>query len=76
MARSGNKTPDDRLTGTIKSLHADKGFGFIQADNGTEYFFHRSAVGDFDLLARGVTVRFVPVTGTKGPRAEDVEVIR
>jgi len=29
-------------TGTIKRL-TDKGFGFIAAPDGTEYFFHQSA---------------------------------
>ena len=31
------------MNGTIKRLVSDKGFGFIFADNGTEYFFHNSA---------------------------------
>ena len=31
------------IKGTIKRLVSDKGFGFILADDGTEYFFHNSA---------------------------------
>ena len=31
------------MTGTIKRLVSDKGFGFIAAGDGTEYFFHQSA---------------------------------
>ncbi|HYM84671.1 MAG TPA: cold shock domain-containing protein [Candidatus Dormibacteraeota bacterium] len=31
-------------TGTIKKVVADRGFGFIAAEDGKEYFFHRSAV--------------------------------
>lgn len=74
MARSGNKAPDTR-TGTVKSLHTDKGFGFLLDDAGVEYFFHRSACPDFDALSRGMAVRFTTAIGQKGPRAENVEVI-
>jgi cold shock CspA family protein len=59
------------LTGSVRSLH-EKGFGFIVADDGTEYFFHRSSCDAFDLLARGTAVRFTPTDGPKGPRAEGV----
>lgn len=74
MARSGNKAPDTR-TGTVKSLHSDKGFGFLLDEAGVEYFFHRTACPAFDDLARGTAVRFTMTTGQKGPRAENVEVI-
>jgi CspA family cold shock protein len=62
-----------RTTGTIKTLHTAKGFGFIRADDGTEFFFHRSDVDDFDGLQRGDLVRFAAASGAKGPRAEQVE---
>ncbi len=32
-----------RLNGTIKRLMGDKGFGFVAAEDGNEYFFHQSA---------------------------------
>ena len=62
-------------TGTIKTL-TNKGFGFIAASNGTEYFFHQSAcVGtSFDSLHEGQTVTFDVGQGPKGPRAENVKV--
>ena len=31
------------MNGTIKRLVSDKGFGFVLADDGMEYFFHQSA---------------------------------
>jgi len=47
--------------GTIKRI-TDKGFGFIAASDGTEYFFHQSAcVGTrFDELREGQRVTFTP----------------
>jgi CspA family cold shock protein len=60
-------------TGTIKRI-TDKGFGFIAASDGTEYFFHQSAVtaGHYDDLREGQQVSFTVGQGPKGPRAENV----
>ena len=62
------------ITGTIKRLVRDKGFGFVAADTGEEYFFHSSAcVGvRFDELREGQSVTFDAGEGPKGPRAEKV----
>jgi CspA family cold shock protein len=61
-------------SGTIKRK-TDKGFGFIAAANGTEYFFHQSScVGtSFDDLREGQRVSFEIGQGPKGPRAENVK---
>ena len=46
------------MNGTIKRLVSDKGFGFIAASDGNEYFFHQSACTDarFDDLREGQAV--------------------
>jgi CspA family cold shock protein len=61
-------------TGTIKRL-TDKGFGFIAAPDGVEYFFHQSACQGtrFDDLREGQRVTFDVGQGPKGPRAENVK---
>jgi CspA family cold shock protein len=48
------------MNGTIKRLVSDKGFGFILAGDGFEYFFHNSACQQtaFDDLREGQTVTF------------------
>ena len=63
-------------TGTIKRLVSDKGFGFVAAGDGSEYFFHQSAcVGvQFDSLREGQAVTFEKSQGPKGPRAENVRL--
>jgi cold shock protein len=58
--------------GTIKKLVADRGFGFIAADDGKEYFFHRDGVEDFDTLRGGESVTFQVESSPKGPRANMV----
>ena len=64
------------INGTIKRLVSDKGFGFVAASDGTEYFFHNSAVTGtrFDQLREGQAVTFNTGQGPKGPRAENVRL--
>ena len=64
------------LSGTIKRLVSDKGFGFIAAGDGSEYFFHNSACSGvrFDELREGQNVTFDRGQGPKGPRAENVRL--
>jgi len=48
-------------TGTIKKIVADRGFGFIAAEDAKEYFFHRGGLDsslDFDRLVGGEKVNF------------------
>ncbi|MHB8959567.1 MAG: cold-shock protein [Candidatus Limnocylindrales bacterium] len=62
-------------TGTIKKVVADRGFGFITAEDAKEYFFHRSALDaslDFDRLVGGERVEFEVEASPKGPRAAQV----
>ena len=65
------------LNGTIKRLVNEKGFGFILAEDGNEYFFHQSAcVGiQFDQLTQGQAVTFEKGQGPKGPRGENVRPV-
>jgi cold shock protein len=62
-------------TGTIKKVVADRGFGFITADDSKDYFFHRNALDsslDFDRLNGGEKVEFEIEQSPKGPRANRV----
>jgi CspA family cold shock protein len=62
-------------TGTIKKLVSDRGFGFIAAEDGKEYFFHRTGLDssiNFDSLAGGERVNFEIETSQKGPRANRI----
>jgi CspA family cold shock protein len=63
-------------TGTIKRIVSGKGFGFVEAADGHEYFFHQSACNGvrFDDLREGQAVSFEAGQGPKGPRAENVRL--
>ena len=53
--------------GRIKKLISDRGFGFIEGDQG-ELFFHHSEVSDttFEELSEGQTVEYEVGQGRKG----------
>ena len=73
--RSGNCLEVLMTTGTVKKVVADRGFGFIAAEDEKEYFFHRGALDsslDFDRLAGGERVQFEVEQSPKGPRAIQV----
>jgi len=66
------------LKGKIKRLIRGRGFGFLSAEDGTEVFFHRSALEgmNFDTLEEGDSVEFDLEKGYRGPRAVNVRVVR
>ncbi|TMB20839.1 MAG: cold shock domain-containing protein [Deltaproteobacteria bacterium] len=66
------------MTGTIKRIVRDKGFGFITPDDGSDdVFFHRSRLAPrvpFEDLREGDQVVFQTRPGEKGPQAFDVRL--
>jgi len=63
------------MTGTIKTLVADRGFGFIAREGETkDLFFHSKDLSGvtFDELNIGDAVTFEVVKGDKGPAAKNV----
>jgi len=64
------------MTGTIKTILTDKGFGFIKTEGeAKDTFFHRDAlVGvTFEELKVGDALTFDIVAGAKGPAAANVQ---
>lgn len=61
-------------TGTVKWFNADKGFGFIEVEGGSDVFVHFSAIVSegFKSLDEGQRVEFNVVQGNRGPQAENV----
>jgi CspA family cold shock protein len=63
--------------GTIQTIHAARGFGFIRDTEGVEVFFHRSALtppANFATLEIGMRVEFEPESGPKGLRTAKLTV--
>jgi len=63
------------MNGKVKFFNETKGFGFIAAEDGKEYFVHSSSLNDGVSIGEGDSVTFEIEQGDKGPKAEDVEKI-
>lgn len=65
-------------TGTVKWFSDEKGFGFIQPDDGsTDLFAHFSAINanGFKTLKEGQKVSFEVAQGAKGKMAANIQFV-
>lgn len=62
-------------TGTVKWFNPQKGYGFIQQENGSDLFVHHSEVRG-GYLAEGEKVSFEVGEGRKGPCATNVQLAK
>ena len=62
--------------GVIKWFNDNKGYGFIQQENGPDVFVHYTGIegSGFRTLAEGDKVSFEIEEGKKGPSAVNVKV--
>jgi len=60
--------------GKVKWFSAQKGYGFIECEDGQDVFVHFSAIKSegYKTLEEGQKVQFDIVQGEKGPQAKDV----
>jgi cold shock protein len=68
---------DATMQGTIQTIHAARGFGFLRDTEGAEVFFHRSALtlpDSFTTLEVGMVVEFEAERAPKGLRATKVTI--
>ena len=62
------------MTGKVKWFNAEKGYGFIEREDGGDVFVHFSAIqGEgFKTLEEGQAVEFDVVEGNRGEQAASV----
>jgi len=66
---------NNMLQGTVKWFNGEKGYGFIQTEEGQDVFVHFSAIqGEgFKTLEEGQKVTFEIVEGNRGAQAANVQ---
>lgn len=62
------------MQGKVKWFNVEKGYGFIEREDGDDVFVHYSAIQEegFKSLEEGQKVEFEIVEGTRGPQAANV----
>ena len=67
----------ERVLGTVKRFNADKGYGFIEREEGDDVFVHFSAImaDGFRTLMEGQQVEFTIEQGPKGLQAAGVTIV-
>ena len=65
------------MKGPVKWFSAEKGYGFIEKEDGGDVFVHFSAIQSdgFKTLNEGQQVEFDVVSGARGDQAANVRVI-
>ncbi|MBN1201847.1 MAG: cold shock domain-containing protein [Anaerolineae bacterium] len=65
---------EERVTGVVKWFNSQKGYGFIQPEEGPDVFVHHSAIqsSGYRELEEGERVEFTITQGQKGPQASNV----
>ncbi|MFA5881463.1 MAG: cold-shock protein [Eubacteriales bacterium] len=65
------------MVGKVKWFNPEKGFGFIEKEEGGDVFVHFSAIQTegFKTLEEGQTVEFDIVEGNRGPQAANVVIL-
>ncbi len=62
------------MQGRVKWFNPEKGYGFIEVENGRDVFVHYSEIKEegFKTLEEGQVVEFDVVEGNRGPQAANV----
>ena len=60
------------MEGTVKWFNRKKGFGFIQGEDGKDYFVHNTALPQDVILNENDAVTFEPVETDRGKQAQNV----
>ena len=64
------------MEGKVKWFNRNKGYGFIEGDDGEEYFVHHSALAQGTFIQENDRVSFDPAETERGKQAQNVTLIQ
>ncbi|MEA3430912.1 MAG: cold shock domain-containing protein [Nanoarchaeota archaeon] len=64
------------MEGKVKWYNRNKGYGFIEGDDGEEYFVHYTALKETGFIRENDRVAFEAAEGEKGKQAQNVTLLQ
>ncbi len=64
------------MEGTVKWFNNKKGFGFIEGDDGEDYFVHHTALAQGTFIRENDKVSFEPAETDRGKQAKNVALLQ
>jgi len=61
------------MKGKVKFFNTTKGYGFITAEDGKDYFFHHTGIKEGVRINENDDVQFDVEQGERGPKAINIE---